>query len=197
VDYLTDNPAFRLKLFSDSTEDAKAEGRGKKQSKESKIGMYGLLCDHIFAGPEVMEGENEQDEEEGRFAKSLQQQFARLKPKYSKAVKKLYATGGGLKPEDVQANLIGKYCLKLREDFPHWDELDSFWRELPNYNPIGVNNSASGTNHAARAGSLFAKGASEAEDTDHGPQAFARSSSVSLAGGDDYEDEEKEKKGKV
>ncbi|KAK7022504.1 hypothetical protein R3P38DRAFT_2780517 [Favolaschia claudopus] len=212
VDYLTDNPSFRLKLFSDSTEDAKVEGRAKKQAKESKIGMYSTLCDHVFSGPEVSDEDEEEievddsdcvvdaewrqkyKEDPSRFAKSLQQQFARLKTKYSKKVKTLYATGGGLKSEDMQTNLIEK----IKEEFPHWDELHSFWRELPNYNPIGVSNSSGGTDHASRAESLFNKrrgDSSGVEDSDDRPPVFAKSSSVSLAG-DDTEDEEEEKEKK-
>lgn len=92
-----------------------------------------------------------------------------LKTEYSKHVKELYQTGGGLKPEDQQSNLIGASYLhlnglhltplteKIKGLFPHWDELDGFWRELPNYNPIGVSNASSGANHAAAATSLFLK----------------------------------------
>ncbi|KAJ7930833.1 hypothetical protein B0H13DRAFT_1594850, partial [Mycena leptocephala] len=48
IEYLTDNPAFRVKLFSDSTEDATNEGRKKVQAKESKINMYGTMCEDVF-----------------------------------------------------------------------------------------------------------------------------------------------------
>jgi hypothetical protein len=34
------------------------------------------------------------------------------------------------------------FCLaQIKVDFPWWDELHSFWMELPNYNLIGVMNS--------------------------------------------------------
>lgn len=29
----------------------------------------------------------------------------------------------------------------IRTSFPFWDQLHPFWRELPNYNPIGISNS--------------------------------------------------------
>ncbi|KAJ7848962.1 hypothetical protein B0H14DRAFT_2313774, partial [Mycena olivaceomarginata] len=35
IEYLTDNPQFRLKLFSDSTEDATKEGRKKHQGNRA------------------------------------------------------------------------------------------------------------------------------------------------------------------
>ncbi|KAJ7302155.1 hypothetical protein DFH08DRAFT_759748 [Mycena albidolilacea] len=166
VEYLTNNPAFRIKLFSDSTEDATSEGRKKHVGKESKINMYSTLAQHVFGdsntGPEGDEDIVEVVSEEyraayaadsSRYAKSTQQQFSRLKTEYSKHVKELYQTGGGLKPEDQQSNLIEK----IKGLFPHWDELDGFWRELPNYNPIGVSNASSGADHAAAATSLFLK----------------------------------------
>ncbi|KAF8198227.1 hypothetical protein K438DRAFT_1538273, partial [Mycena galopus ATCC 62051] len=43
VKYLTNNPAFRIKLFSDSMEEATKEGRKKYVGKESKINMYSTL----------------------------------------------------------------------------------------------------------------------------------------------------------
>lgn len=49
--------------------------------------------------------------------------------------------------------------------FPHWDELDGFWRELPNYNPIGVSNATGGIDHGGRAESLFRTARSEVGNT--------------------------------
>jgi hypothetical protein len=48
VEYLTNNPAFCIKLFSDSMEDATSEGRKKHVGKESKINMYSTLAQHVF-----------------------------------------------------------------------------------------------------------------------------------------------------
>ncbi|CAK5274958.1 unnamed protein product, partial [Mycena citricolor] len=182
IEYLTNNPEFRMKLFSDSTSDAAAQSRAKVQGKETKVGMYEIIMDFVAGVPSASEMEEEakvksesgsadheaeSNEEEtgvlgpewkakyladrGSLARSLQQQFSRMKKTYSGHVSKLYATGGGLRPEDDQANLIAQ----IKEQFVHWDELDGFWRELPNYNPIGVLNAKSGANHGKRAGALF------------------------------------------
>jgi hypothetical protein len=137
VNYLIDNSSFRIKLFSDSTEDATNDGRKRIVGKESKINMYGTLAHEIFkelpkdAPPEDTEDDVVSAEVRAaykdnpiRFAKSLQQQFARcviklissfllhsridsLKKSYSAHKKTLVQTGGGLKPEDQQNNLIG------------------------------------------------------------------------------------------
>ncbi|KAJ6447722.1 hypothetical protein C8R45DRAFT_762009, partial [Mycena sanguinolenta] len=48
VEYLTTEQAFRLRLFSDSTEDATVKGRKKVVGKESKINMYGTLAEAVF-----------------------------------------------------------------------------------------------------------------------------------------------------
>ncbi|KAJ3845762.1 hypothetical protein EV368DRAFT_7783, partial [Lentinula lateritia] len=48
IQYLINNIEFRLKLFSDSTVDAKAEDRKKSQGKEGKINMFSTLAVHIF-----------------------------------------------------------------------------------------------------------------------------------------------------
>jgi hypothetical protein len=92
VNYLTDNPSFHIKLFSDSTEDATNDGRKRIVGKESKINMYGTLAHEIFKElPDDAPLEDNTVSAEvraaykadpGRFAKSLQQQFARcvIKP---------------------------------------------------------------------------------------------------------------------
>lgn len=44
----------------------------------------------------------------------------------------------------------------FRADWPWWDDLHVFWRELPNYNTVGVSSSQPGTDHAAAATNLYA-----------------------------------------
>ncbi|KAJ7909203.1 hypothetical protein B0H13DRAFT_1549172, partial [Mycena leptocephala] len=164
IEHLTTDSSFRLKLFSDSTEDANKEDRQKKQAKESKINMYSTLADVVFKDEAVVSEEVREDyaQDSSRYAKSLQQQFARLKKGYTVHVKTLYQTGGGLKPADQQSNLIGEIFAsikipltaraeKIQQSFPHWDDLHGFWCELPNYNPIGVSNATGGVNHGAKA----------------------------------------------
>ena len=48
IEYLTSDVKFRLRLFSDTTSGAKAEGRLKVQASESKIALYGVLAATIF-----------------------------------------------------------------------------------------------------------------------------------------------------
>jgi hypothetical protein len=91
-------------------------------------------------------------------------------------------------------------CLpdEIREKFPWWDELHGFWRELPNYNPIGVQSSEPGVDHASAAADLYARTGSDEEhdlDPDAGEQdeedgrsdwSKAQDNRLEDTGGDDY-----------
>lgn len=48
VQYLSDNPTFRIKLFSDSTAEAKKEKREKHVGKDGKAVQCGTLAKYIF-----------------------------------------------------------------------------------------------------------------------------------------------------
>ncbi len=52
----------------------------------------------------------------------------------------------------------------ILKDWPWWKELHSFWRELPNYNPIAVTNSTPGVNHAALAAACYDGPTQDPED---------------------------------
>ena len=43
----------------------------------------------------------------------------------------------------------------ITSEWPWWKELHSFWRELPNYNPICVTTSTPGVDHAGQAAAAF------------------------------------------
>lgn len=47
--------------------------------------------------------------------------------------------------------------------WPWWKEFHSFWRELPNYNPIAVETSEPGVDHATAAAALFEPSHSDQE----------------------------------
>jgi hypothetical protein len=54
----------------------------------------------------------------------------------------------------------------IRADWPWWDDLHSFWRELPNYNPHSVQLSDPRFQYAADAAGLFSMPAGEDGDED-------------------------------
>jgi hypothetical protein len=79
INYLVENPTFRKKLFSDSTTEAKEEGRKKVQGHEGKIILYGTIAQAIFTHEDTdQETRLEYDADPNKFARSTQQQFARL-----------------------------------------------------------------------------------------------------------------------
>jgi hypothetical protein len=49
LEYLHDNVAFRIKLFSDSTADATKQARAKLTAKDGKVQQYAALAKYIFA----------------------------------------------------------------------------------------------------------------------------------------------------
>ena len=65
------------------------------------------------------------------------------------------------------ANLVGKpltassplyltcHTASIVSEWPWWKEFHSFWRELPNYNPIAVTTSTPGVDHAGQAATIF------------------------------------------
>lgn len=49
LDWLEENPVDRQKLFSDSTKDAKDEGRRKRIAKGTKLEFHKLIATYVFS----------------------------------------------------------------------------------------------------------------------------------------------------
>jgi hypothetical protein len=77
IEYLTRDVKFRLRLFSDTTSGAKAEGRVKVQASESKIALYGVLAATVFKAIDDEAIRQDYEKDPTRFARSTQQQFQR------------------------------------------------------------------------------------------------------------------------
>ncbi|KAJ7189670.1 hypothetical protein GGX14DRAFT_580529 [Mycena pura] len=166
VEYLNDNPSFRIKLFSDSTADAKKEKRPKQTAKDGKAVQFGVLAKHIFADDPKEQARYANDP--AKYATSTETRLRRLKKEYQGYLERVGATGAGLDPARVYAgSTLANVFEEIREEWPWWDDLHAFWRELPNYNPIGVQSSEPGTDHASAAATLFeGHTASTSEDDD-------------------------------
>ena len=75
IDYLLENPSFQLKLFSNSTSNAKEEKCGKVQNGKGRGILYGELALHIFStnpDPEVQAAYNADPH---KYSWSTQMQF--------------------------------------------------------------------------------------------------------------------------
>jgi hypothetical protein len=75
IEHLTCDVKFRLRLFSDTTSGAKAEGRSKVQASESKIALYGVLAAAVFKTIDDEAIQHNYEKDPTRFARSTQQQF--------------------------------------------------------------------------------------------------------------------------
>jgi len=105
-------------------------------------------------------------------------------------LEKLGATGAGLNPADVRpGSRIAGIIDEIRDKWPWWDDLHSFWRELPNYNPIGVQSSEPGTDHAADAEQLFLPpSAAVSSGDEHEDDGSSATSELQEEHGSEYQD---------
>lgn len=71
---------------------------------------------------------------------------------------------------------------KISAEWEFFEDLHKLWRELPNYNPVGVSSSEHGQDHAATAAALFQRRSSPTRN-DH--QTTSSTSSQSPAPGED------------
>ncbi|KAJ6573445.1 hypothetical protein DFH09DRAFT_851500, partial [Mycena vulgaris] len=153
VKFLSENPTFRIKLFSDSTADAKKEARAKQVAKDGKAVQCGVLAKYIFENDEQEQARYANDS--AKFAGAVETRLRRLKKDYIGFLGQIGATGAGLDPDRVrEGSQLASVFDEVREKFPWWDELHGFWRELPNYNPISVQSSEPGVDHASAAADL-------------------------------------------
>lgn len=77
IEYLNDNPEDRQKLFSDSSQDAKAESRRRRVAKGSKNVFYAKIADAVFSVD---------------ADKSVREDFAKNSEKYAKSVENRIST---------------------------------------------------------------------------------------------------------
>lgn len=75
IEYLLENPSFRLKLFSDSTSGAKEENRRKVQNSEGKGILYGELALHIFSVDPNLKVQAAYKADPHKYSRSTQMQF--------------------------------------------------------------------------------------------------------------------------
>ena len=135
LDWLEENPVDRQKLFSDSTKDAKDEGRRKRVAKGTKSEFHKSIAIFVFSVDTdkgvrddfTVNGSNytkSVDNYLGRYGfyflhfSSCSSASSRLRKEYRLFNEKLGQTGAGLKFEDVEegstlSNLIGPFLFSL------------------------------------------------------------------------------------
>ncbi|KAG1775876.1 hypothetical protein EV702DRAFT_937240, partial [Suillus placidus] len=137
IAWCRDNEDACIKLFSDSVQDAKDQGRKKKQSGTPKEIYYLQLVGSIFANDKDPEMRLLFQQNPKVFIKPVQTQFGILKKKYNEVNVALKQTGAGMMFDDLQKDPERKTLLDLQlENFPWWPELHGWWRTNPAYNTI-------------------------------------------------------------
>lgn len=132
LDWLEENPGERQKLFSDSSKDAKDEGRRKRVAKSTKSEFHKMIAGAVFsvdldAGVRADYRDNPTNYTKSvdnyiiRYAFSKYPSdtalkfFCRLRKEYRAFNEKLGQTGAGLRYEDIEGgsslqNLVGESC---------------------------------------------------------------------------------------
>lgn len=133
LDWLEENPVDRHKLFSDSTKDAKDEGRRKRVAKGTKSEFHKSIATYVFSADGDKVVRDDFAANPGNYTKSVDNYIgrygfwlssfssglsgsSRLRKEYRIFNEKLGQTGAGLRFEDVEEgsnmwNLIGKFAF--------------------------------------------------------------------------------------
>jgi hypothetical protein len=75
ITYLTNDPPFRIRLFSDSTADAKQQGRAKLVGKDGKQQQYAVLAAYVFS--EDPKEQARYANNPGKYATAVETRFRR------------------------------------------------------------------------------------------------------------------------
>ncbi|KAN0105459.1 hypothetical protein V8E52_011011 [Russula decolorans] len=140
LDYLDAHPDVAMKLFGDSTQTAKLEGRSKMTAKSNKAAAYLQVADGIFSVDHDPGVRADFASNPNKYSKAVDNYITNtLKKQYRAANKRIGKTGAGLKAEDISpGSEIANIIEKETENFRWWPWLHGFWRMLPNFNPYTV-----------------------------------------------------------
>jgi hypothetical protein len=130
LDWLEENPEDRQKLFSDSSKDAKDEGRRRRVAKSPKSEFHKMIATYVFSTDDDPTIREDFRSNPGNYTKSVDNYiirlvffflyfficlcfFYRLRKEYRSFNEQLGQTGAGLRPEDITEgtplhNLVGK-----------------------------------------------------------------------------------------
>ncbi|KAH0834608.1 hypothetical protein J3R83DRAFT_10063 [Lanmaoa asiatica] len=128
ITWLKENETARLKIFSDSTQDAKDADRKKEVSSHNKNYYYLQAARAIFM--------NDDDEHVQHFSQVRPEVFVKkIDHRIKEYNARLGKTGAGMTYEELQrdpskVNLI----TSIVDSFPWWPELHGFWRTNPGFN---------------------------------------------------------------
>ncbi|KIK13413.1 hypothetical protein PISMIDRAFT_84300, partial [Pisolithus microcarpus 441] len=130
-------PETRIKLFSDSHQEAVNEGRRRQQMSAQKEVYFQQVADAVFTHDHDLHIWQLYAQYPSVFIKPIKSQFQSLRKKYNDANKTLGATRAGLTAMELREKLEMKRLLdKILDTFPWWEDLHGFWRTNPSYNTV-------------------------------------------------------------
>ncbi|KAI0285550.1 hypothetical protein BC826DRAFT_873268, partial [Russula brevipes] len=140
LDYLDTHPEVAIKLFGDSTQAAKSEGRSKLTAKSNKSTAYLQVSDGVFSIDDDPAVRADFAANPNKYAKAVDNYITNtLKKQYRAVNERIGKTGAGLKPEDITpGSEIANLIEQETQNFKWWPRLHGFWRTLPNFNPYTV-----------------------------------------------------------
>ncbi|KAJ8581510.1 hypothetical protein M405DRAFT_714694, partial [Rhizopogon salebrosus TDB-379] len=135
IEWCKINEEAQLKIFSDSSKDAKQEGRRRQQMSTQKGVYLQQLATAIFQHDEDPVIREHLRTNPLAFVKPIQSRFVSLRKKYNEFNGRLGQTGAGMSREELEtANDKVKGLLdKLLQEFPWWTDLHGWWRTNPAY----------------------------------------------------------------
>ncbi|KIK76782.1 hypothetical protein PAXRUDRAFT_17945 [Paxillus rubicundulus Ve08.2h10] len=155
VEWCKANESTRFKLFSDSYQDAKDEGRQREQASQSKATLLLPLVSAIFLCDQNQEYREIAKNEPAAFVPAVQRRLLSLRKKYTEMNKRLGQTGAGRTYDELASGDGTKNIIdSIVKEFPWWPDLHGWWRTNPVYN-VGISNGALGQKLPDSALTLF------------------------------------------
>ncbi|KAF8420319.1 hypothetical protein L210DRAFT_3322624, partial [Boletus edulis BED1] len=131
IEWCQDNPTKCVKLFSDSTQDAREEGRIRVQLNTAKKNTYMELARYIFEHDAELHAEWLAKPQPSTAIPHV----CSLRTRYHKQVKHLGQTGAGLTfNELLRADRTKGLISEIARDFPWFSVLHGWWRSNLTYN---------------------------------------------------------------
>ncbi|KIK17848.1 hypothetical protein PISMIDRAFT_38451, partial [Pisolithus microcarpus 441] len=130
-------PNTRIKLFSDSHQEAVNEGWQRQQMSAQKEVYFQQVTDAIFLHDHDQHIRQLYMQYPSLFVKPIKSHFQFLCKKYNEANKTLSSTGAGLTIEELKDKPeMSMLVDKILANFPWWADLHGFWRTNLLYNTV-------------------------------------------------------------
>ncbi|KAG8215247.1 hypothetical protein J3R82DRAFT_8798 [Butyriboletus roseoflavus] len=135
ITWLKENETTHLKIFLDSTQDAKDADRKKEVSSHNKKYYYLQAAQAIFMNNDDEHVRHFSQVQPDVFIKKIDHHIKNLKKAYNVENTRLGKTGAGMTYEGLQHNPSKVNLITLIVDsFPWWPDLHGFWKMNPGFN---------------------------------------------------------------